>query len=262
MKIEIECDYCGKKFLRERKLYNRGLKHNSKISCSKRCQNLLQKNGFNVNCNHCKKSIYVKKNIYENSISKTFYCNHKCAATENNKGRVQTEETKQKIRERLKNNNQISWFKIKSKQEIDEIIQKIKAVKLKQLLERNWDEIGYDTKIKRVKIEQQGKCKKCGLSKWQNQDIILEIEHKNGNHNNNNRDNLEALCPNCHSMTGTWRGRNKKGHRQKVIKDEILVRTYLKSENIRQCLIALGLAPKGANYGRVKRALTLYDVKY
>ena len=94
--------------------------------------------------------------------------------------------------------------------------------------------------------------------------IPLEIEHKDGNHQNNVRDNLEALCPNCHSLTDTWRGRNKTkdNSNKNKISDEELVDAFLATGNIRQCLIRIGLAPKGTNYGRVKRCLSIRGIAY
>ena len=55
----------------------------------------------------------------------------------------------------------------------------------------------------RLKLIEEGikdkKCEICGLSEWLGKDIALELHHKNGNHYDNNIDNLEVLCPNCHS---------------------------------------------------------------
>lgn len=51
------------------------------------------------------------------------------------------------------------------------------------------------------------KCECCGLTEWLGQPIIFELHHKDGNHYNNDFDNLELLCPNCHSQTEYFRGR-------------------------------------------------------
>lgn len=44
------------------------------------------------------------------------------------------------------------------------------------------------------------KCEICGISYWQGIKLPLELHHKNGNHFDNNFDNLQILCPNCHSI--------------------------------------------------------------
>lgn len=52
---------------------------------------------------------------------------------------------------------------------------------------------------------------KCGLkNKWCNQSLSLHLEHKDGNGNNALIENLEFLCPNCHSQTKTFSGRKNK----------------------------------------------------
>lgn len=53
-------------------------------------------------------------------------------------------------------------------------------------------------------------CDVCGCNgQWQNGEISLEIDHKDGDNSNNTLNNLHYLCPNCHALTDTYRGRNK-----------------------------------------------------
>lgn len=52
------------------------------------------------------------------------------------------------------------------------------------------------------------RCCVCKRSRWMKQPIPLELEHKDGNHHNNALENLELLCPNCHALTSTYRGKN------------------------------------------------------
>lgn len=55
------------------------------------------------------------------------------------------------------------------------------------------------------------KCAICGwskINKYSNK-IPLEVEHIDGNYLNNKEDNLILLCPNCHSLTATYKALNK-----------------------------------------------------
>ena len=106
------------------------------------------------------------------------------------------------------------------------------------------------------------KCNLCYLSEWRGKKIVLEIEHKNGNGTDNRKENLEWLCPNCHSLTPTWRGRNIKGHGKEIVKEEEIIRLIPISGSIREVLLSCGLAPYGGNYIRVKRIIEKYDLKF
>ena len=54
------------------------------------------------------------------------------------------------------------------------------------------------------------KCQTCGNDgHWQEGIISLELDHINGNNTDNRITNLRYLCPNCHALTETYRGRNK-----------------------------------------------------
>jgi hypothetical protein len=46
--------------------------------------------------------------------------------------------------------------------------------------------------------------------------IPLELDHINGEHSDNRLDNLRILCPNCHSLQPTHRGKNKKSRNARV----------------------------------------------
>ena len=55
------------------------------------------------------------------------------------------------------------------------------------------------------------KCCECGWGKVSKYTKVapLEVEHIDGNHKNNCEENLKLLCPNCHSLTATYRNLNK-----------------------------------------------------
>ena len=52
-------------------------------------------------------------------------------------------------------------------------------------------------------------CECCGISEWQGKFISLQLDHKNGNNRDHRIENLRFLCPNCHSQTDTYAGKNK-----------------------------------------------------
>jgi hypothetical protein len=53
------------------------------------------------------------------------------------------------------------------------------------------------------------RCETCGYGEWLGQKIPLEAHHKDGNSDNNNDDNLELKCPNCHAQTDTFKNKNR-----------------------------------------------------
>lgn len=54
-------------------------------------------------------------------------------------------------------------------------------------------------------------CSLCGQkNSWNNLPLVLQIDHIDGNRENNSIDNLRMLCPNCHSQTITFSGRKSK----------------------------------------------------
>ncbi len=66
--------------------------------------------------------------------------------------------------------------------------------------------------IRRWLIKVRGcKCERCNGDSWLGKPMPVEVHHVDGNFTNNSIANLELLCPNCHSITPTYRAKNK-GH--------------------------------------------------
>jgi transposase len=51
-------------------------------------------------------------------------------------------------------------------------------------------------------------CAECGIATWRGHALALELHHINGDGKDNRLENLALLCPNCHSQTDSWGGRN------------------------------------------------------
>tara|TARA_B110000285_G_scaffold208642_1_gene249009 strand:+ start:123 stop:614 length:492 start_codon:yes stop_codon:yes gene_type:complete len=48
------------------------------------------------------------------------------------------------------------------------------------------------------------KCERCGIDEWQGMRVVIELHHMNGDPTDNRLDNLQMLCPNCHSQTHNY----------------------------------------------------------
>lgn len=95
------------------------------------------------------------------------------------------------------------------------------------------------------------KCEKCGITEWMGEEIVLEIHHINGNHNDNRLENLQILCPNCHSQTPNFNGKSK-GQKEEDAISKLIEREKERQEEIRQNKIYWGETPKYPKKDRTK----------
>ena len=56
----------------------------------------------------------------------------------------------------------------------------------------------------------QNRCDECGIVEWRGRPIAIQIDHRNGIHDDHRLENLRMLCPNCHSQTETFAARNRR----------------------------------------------------
>lgn len=74
---------------------------------------------------------------------------------------------------------------------------------------KNWEDYTSIVNAKKHLINlKDNKCESCNKKEWLKENIPLEIHHIDGDRTNNNYENLQLLCCNCHALTKNWRGRN------------------------------------------------------
>lgn len=190
-------------------------------------------------CKKCNKEFEPRKGLNN-------YCSLGCRNS-----RVWSDDDKQKKSTSAKNSEKVKKSNENRPKELWEKIGRIRKENHKnRILELDYDLLSFDSLRYRILYEQHEKCNRCGFNEWMGEKLILELEHKDGNHNNNIRENLEMLCPNCHSLTETWRGRNKTDKRHKISDKKLLEILVSNDWNMRKSLIDVGLSPKGGNYKR------------
>jgi len=98
-----------------------------------------------------------------------------------------------------------SWYKaikrgaLVTLSEEETLREKLKVVKNRMSIKAILLKLGH------VKYE----CSVCGIKNWQGKKLSLQLDHVNGVHDDNRVENLRLICPNCHSQTDTFAGKNR-----------------------------------------------------
>lgn len=80
------------------------------------------------------------------------------------------------------------------------------------------------------------KCTECGVtSPWNGRELTLALDHIDGDNRNNTMENLRWLCPNCHSQTRTYAGKNIKKERKKYYCIDCGIEITGQSERCHKC---------------------------
>lgn len=148
----------------------------------------------------------TKPLLFEKFTNKAKYCSRSCAAKINNKKRKKQGAVLNCLNCNVKIND-LKSFKIKY------CSIKCSAQHKSNKLMQDWLEgkkspapKALRTYLKKLKPLI---CEICKHAEWNNQPIPLEMDHKDGNHKNNNFENLRLICPNCHAQTPTYKSKNK-----------------------------------------------------
>jgi uncharacterized protein YktA (UPF0223 family) len=105
------------------------------------------------------------------------------------------------------------------------------------------------------------------IDTWNDEPIVLHLDHINGVHNDHRLENLRYLCPNCHSQTSTYCGRNAKKtlHNIKVRQPNSNKKEYfcnkcsspVKNSNSKQCRACAYKAQFKANYPEPEKLIAM-----
>ena len=158
------------------------------------------------------KCILCEKELEFKERNKKF-CNNSCAAKYNNKLRKNNKYCIFCNNIIHRNSNYFCSHKCQQKYQYNNQIEDWKQGKFNDIIKQ----YKIPSVIRRYLFEKyDNKCARCGwneINPFSNK-IRLEIEHIDGNYKNNNEDNLILLCPNCHSLTKTYKALNKGNGRE------------------------------------------------
>jgi len=158
-----------------------------------------------MKCECCKKE-------HDGSYASGRFCSSSCARKYVS---INYANTKEKKKQKSK--------KLKGRKLLPETIEKLKIIRHEEgpiqssrLLnyynkikrETPFEELGFDWQRKILLEENNNKCFRCGLGEeWNGSLLKLELHHKDGDRTNKVKENIEMLCPNCHSQTNNYRKR-------------------------------------------------------
>jgi len=205
-----KCEKCNKNI----KTLN-GLKNhlNRKISCENQPKKCL-----NPDCSN-----QIK---YPNK-----FCSSKCSGKVNSTGKKHSEETKIKISIgnggngilsknsclNCGNPTYIKFCNMKCKNEYES--NKLILEWLDGKISGSQKDGHYTMYVKKYLFKKHNyKCSKCGWGEINpySKIIPLQVHHKDGNRKNNNPNNVDLLCPNCHSLTETYNLGDKRKYSKKI----------------------------------------------
>lgn len=210
---KLICQYCEIEFTTH---------HTSehKKFCSKKCVGDSRSKSIKVNCFVCNKDIIIKQSRIKNSKSGLFFCSNYCRTKEQKIGgsiapdhfgtsKLQSEKYCRHCNNELVRSKSYCSRMCKIDHEYEEYIKAWKSgLRTGGQPKRK---IISQYVVKYIKEKYNNRCSLCGWNAINpiTGNVPVEIEHIDGDATNNREENLLLLCPNCHSLTPTFRALNK-----------------------------------------------------
>lgn len=209
------CLHCNKELEEEKS--NAGANYNVSKFCNINCSRKYFANiktqklisSLDVKCcPNCNKELVPDENESYSSFKIRKFCNQSCSATYNNSRKPKKEYFCEFCNKKLKRKGKYCNGTCQQKYIYSKYIERWEQG-LEDGVKGSYETSEYIRRYLYDKYE--NKCCKCGwneVNPYTNK-IPLEIEHIDGDYTNNKEENLELLCPNCHSLTATYKGANK-----------------------------------------------------
>lgn len=156
-----------------------------------------KRRGYEKQCKYCKKTYLVRKSRFQESK----FCSALCRNKGNEKSRTNLVcpicgKTFTRLNSTLRGKSKIYFCSRSCKDKAASLAGGIKDI---------WPDFygTGDGAYRKLFTEEELKCDRCGYDEFSE---VVEIHHKDGNHGNSNKENLQPLCPTCHRAKhkGLW----------------------------------------------------------
>lgn len=167
-------------------------------------------------CQYCGNEIPIG-NLKPSEYNGRKFCNASCAASYNNSNRKNDKKYCLNCGKEIPKQNKYCSIKCQFEYKQCEWEKKWLNGEISGCLNSIWRETSKRVKIYLMK-KYNNKCSQCGWGEINpyTGTIPLEVDHINGNPYDSSPDNVRLLCPNCHSLTKTYKGANKGNGRKKT----------------------------------------------
>lgn len=183
---------------------------------------------FEVVCHKCGKTFIVQEREKHFPKKDKYFCSRACANSRDFSKKRKIEKSIKKTKEV----NKVEIIKKKNKcLECGNIARKKfcsskcsiiyhKKERIKKIIENNgFGNIMNLSHSRWILKELKGDCCSiCGIKYWNNKELVLIVDHIDGNSSNNSLDNLRLVCPNCDSQLPTYKSKNRGNGRRTVLR--------------------------------------------